>query len=58
MKVCYCRHCRKYYLNANRRLKHCKACGDSLIILPIDFMEFTDKSEKEREEYIAGLCLT
>ena len=40
MKITYCTNCKQYYYTARR--KHCVKCSQSLIILPIDFVEFTN----------------
>ena len=54
MKITYCINCKQYYYTARR--KHCVKCSKSLIILPIDFVEFTNMDYNEREGFINKCC--
>ena len=50
MKITYCINCKQCYYTARR--KHCAKCSQSLITLPIDFVEFTNMDYNEREAFI------
>ena len=50
MKVSYCVECKQYYYTARRN--KCIMCSQTLIILPIDFIEFTNMNYNEREKFI------
>ena len=50
MKVSYCVECKQYYYTARRN--KCIICSQTLIILPIDFIDFTNMNYNEREKFI------
>lgn len=52
MKVTYCKRCQKYFYTSQLKNLECKICSQTLIILPIDFVEFTDMGINEREIFI------
>lgn len=52
MKITYCKQCQKYFYTSQLKNLGCKICSQTLIILPIDFVKFTDMSINEREIFI------
>lgn len=53
MKVYYCQKCDKYTYKAVYKNKKCKSCGNTLIILPIDFIKFYKMDLDERNKYLS-----
>lgn len=52
MKVSYCVECKQYYYTSRR--KYCAKCSQSLIILPINFNDFTNMNYSERDKFISN----
>ena len=52
MKVTYCKQCQKYFYTSQLKNLGCKICSQTLIILPIDFVKFTDMGINERKIFI------
>ena len=56
MGVYYCKKCKRYfYISCYWYTDKCRACDSDLMKLPMEFTEFVNLSEGERQVYISNL---
>lgn len=53
MKVYLCPKCGNIRIVSRRKQVECLRCGEQMLLDKMDFLEYTEKSQEEREAYAA-----